>query len=209
MASARDIRNIEFIGSFKYLDQCPDQMVPEYAFVGRSNVGKSSFINYLLDRKDVARVSSNPGKTQSINIFHIDQYWSIADLPGYGYAKVSKKERKKWQTMIDTYLLQRKSLVGVFLLMDFSVGLQDSDWNKAIWLAENQVPFALIFTKVDRIKKSQRERQLGYFVERFAEEWQSVPKYFKTSSSKRMGRELVIDYIEDINAAFYQSISDL
>lgn len=179
--------------------------MPEFAFIGRSNVGKSSIINYILNRKNMAHTSSTPGKTQSLNFYEVDDRWRIVDLPGYGYAKVSKKERKKWQSMIDTYLRDRPFLVCAFLLIDFSIKPQRIDLEQAEWLAENRVPFYLLFTKADRVKKQNKEEQLGGFIRTFLDSWSSVPQYFVTSANKRYGRSEIMESIEKITTSFYQS----
>lgn len=205
MSEKIDIRTVEFLGSFKKLDQCPKAKMPEYTFIGRSNVGKSSVINHVLNRKHVAHVSSTPGKTQSMNFYEINEKWRIVDLPGYGYAKVSKKERKKWQSMINRFLIERPYLVAVFMLMDFSIEPQPIDMQQAEWLAENRIPFHVLFTKVDRIKPANKERQLRIFVDTFLKTWSSMPTYFMTSAIKHQGREEILENISIINKSFYDS----
>lgn len=204
MNEQQDIQSVDFLGSFKYLDQCPEGLKPEYAFIGRSNVGKSSIINHLLNRKHVAHVSSTPGKTQSLNFFEVNEHWRIVDLPGYGYAKVSKKERGKWEAMINTYLQKRKVLAGVFLLMDFSISPQKIDLQMAEWLAEHRIPFYILFTKSDKVKNSQRSKQLELFIKRFMEDWSSMPDYFISAASKHQGRDEILKRISEINEAFYK-----
>ena len=198
------IQSVDFLGSFKNLDQCPTNMMPEYAFIGRSNVGKSSIINHILNRKQIAHVSSTPGKTQSLNFYEIDGTWRIVDLPGYGYAKVSKKERKKWQGMIASYLRKREFLVCAFLLMDFSIPPQKIDMEQAEWLAENNVPFHILFTKSDKIKPAAHDKQLEMFIATFLEEWSSMPTYFISSATKHLGREDILSNIQKINRSFYR-----
>lgn len=204
MSEGVDIQSVNFLGSFKFLDQCPEGVKPEYAFMGRSNVGKSSMINHLLNRKHMAHVSSTPGKTQSLNFFEINDRWRIVDLPGYGYAKVSKKERGKWEAMINNYLLKRKMLAGVFLLMDFSIPPQKIDMKMAEWLAEHRIPFYLLFTKSDKVKNSQLNKQLEVFVKAFLENWSGMPAYIVTAANKHVGRDEVLDRISEINDAFYK-----
>lgn len=201
-----DIQSIDFIGSFKYLDQCPTDQVPEYAFIGRSNVGKSSLINSLLGRKEVAHESSTPGKTQSMNFFLIDSRWRIVDLPGYGFARISKKERAKWSVMIESYLMKRKQLACAFLLMDMSIAPQKIDLKRAEWMAEHRIPFTILFSKVDKIKKSEVKRQYDVFAEYFEKEWTEMPNHIMTSASKRLGQKEVLDSIEEINEAFYKLV---
>ncbi|MCL4145510.1 UNVERIFIED_CONTAM: hypothetical protein GTU68_037162 [Idotea baltica] len=179
--------------------------MPEYTFIGRSNVGKSSVINHVLNRKHVAHVSSTPGKTQSMNFYEINERWRIVDLPGYGYAKVSKKERKKWQGMIDRFLRERQFLVAVFLLMDFSIDPQPIDMEQAEWLAENRVPFHILFTKADKVKPALKDQQLSKFVDTFLENWSSMPTYFISSASKHSGRDEILENISQLNESFYNS----
>lgn len=197
-----DIRSVKFLGSFKHLDQCPAQAMPEYAFIGRSNVGKSSVINLLLNRKQIAHTSSTPGKTQSLNFYEVNESWRIVDLPGYGYAKVSKKERKKWEGMIAAYLRDRPFLVCAYLLIDFSILPQRLDLEQAEWLAENQVPFHILFTKSDKLKTALHEEQLTKFISTFLQNWSSMPTYFVTSAKKRTGRDQILRNIVKINEAF-------
>jgi GTP-binding protein len=197
-----DIQTVDFLGSFKKLDQCPQTAMPEYAFIGRSNVGKSSVINHILNRKQIAHVSSTPGKTQSLNFYEINKNWRIVDLPGYGYAKVSKKERKKWQGMIAEYLRNRPFLVSAYLLIDFSIDPQRIDLEQAEWLAENQVPFHILFTKTDKVKPAGRDSQLQKFITSFLEDWSSMPTYFITSALKHSGRDEILNNIATINDAF-------
>jgi len=197
-----DIQTVDFLGSFKTIAQCPTTVMPEYTFIGRSNVGKSSVINHILNRKQIAHTSSTPGKTQSLNFYEINKSWRIVDLPGYGYAKVSKKERKKWQGMIATFLKKRESLVCAFLLMDFSITPQKIDLEQAEWLAENRVPFHILFTKSDRVKPAQHESQTQTFVETFLKDWSSMPTYFITSANKHYGRDEILSNIDKINQSF-------
>ena len=202
MSAKIDIQSVDFLGSFKKLEQCPTKSLPEYAFIGRSNVGKSSVINHILNRKQIAHVSSTPGKTQSLNFYEVNKGWRIVDLPGYGYAKVSKKERKKWQGMIANYLKDRPFLVSAFLLIDFSIDPQRIDMEQAEWLAENQVPFHILFTKADKIKPAAKDAQLQKFILTFLQEWASMPTYFISSAIKHSGRDEILANIATINEAF-------
>jgi GTP-binding protein len=206
MGEEKILRNISFVGSFPKASLCPQQMLPEYAFMGRSNVGKSSLLNYLASRKNLARVSSNPGKTQSLNFYLVEGRWHLVDLPGYGYAKVSKKERQRWSKMIESYLLLRKQLVCAFQLIDFSIDPQQIDLEQSEWLATNHIPFAIIFTKTDKIKRAQRERQLKKFVEKYMEEWSEMPSYLISSVVTRQGREEILTYIERINDSWFKQL---
>ena len=205
MSEKLDIRTVTFLGSFKALNKCPQHVMPEYAFIGRSNVGKSSIINHLLNRKQIAHVSSTPGKTQSMNFYEINEKWRIVDLPGYGYARVSKKERKQWEGMIMRYLKEGPFLAAAFLLIDFSIPPQRIDIEQAEWLAENQVPFHILFTKSDKIKPSIIEKQLSKFVSIFLESWSAMPIYFITSAIKHNGADDILKNIGKINQAFYKS----
>jgi len=196
------INQIEFIGSFKDRKQCPSADMPEYAFIGRSNVGKSSLINMLTGRKDLARVSSNPGKTQSINCFNVDGAWYLVDLPGYGYAKVSKKDREAWSKMIRDYLKFRENLVCTFVLVDSRIDAQAIDVSFVNWLGGQGIPFVLIFTKVDKLKSTQRSRQLDKIRKAFLEHWEELPEQFECSSVTGEGRDAVLAFIQEVNESY-------
>ena len=157
------IHEAEFVGSFANERQCPKDNKPEYAFIGRSNVGKSSLINMLCERKSLAKVSNRPGKTQTLNYFLIDKHWYIVDLPGYGYAKISKSKRFEWEKMIEGYLLLRKTLGCAFVLIDLNVPPQQIDIEFVNWMGKMKVPFVLVFTKTDRLKKNGINRNLEAF----------------------------------------------
>lgn len=193
------INDIQFIGSFKNWKQCPEDQYPEYAFIGRSNVGKSSLINLLTARKDVARVSSNPGKTQSLNYFLVDKAWYLVDLPGYGYAKVSKKEREVWSSMIRDYLRYRENLVCTFVLIDSRISAQQIDINFVNWLGKNGIPFVLVFTKVDKVRSSHRSAQLDKIRQAFLEHWEELPDQFECSAVTGEGRDELLNFIYQIN----------
>lgn len=191
--------HVEFVGSFPSVEQCPAIKKPEYAFIGRSNVGKSSLINALLERRQAARVSGTPGKTQTINLFTIDQKWVIADLPGYGYAKVSKKSREKWRRMIDRYLKGRPNLTLTFVLVDLRLPPQEIDIEFINGLGANEIPFAIIFTKSDKVKTVKAQNNLTLFEEAMLKHWEELPPVFMTSAKSGEGREEVLLYIEDLN----------
>jgi GTP-binding protein len=193
------IRDIEFIGSFEYEDQCPKTDLPEYAFIGRSNVGKSSLINLMTGRTDLARISSTPGKTQSINYFLINKSWYIVDLPGYGYAKVSKKMREKWQRNINYYLTKRMPLHCVFSLIDSRHPLQDADLNFVNWMGEKGIPYALVYTKTDKVKDQDIEEHIDRIEQRLLEHWEVLPQTFRTSTVRKTGGEDILAFIEEIN----------
>jgi GTP-binding protein len=188
-----------YIGSYTKSKACPEFKLPEYAFVGRSNVGKSSLINLLCDRKDLASVSNQPGKTQTINLYDIDGEWVLADLPGYGYAKVAKTKRHTFKGMISDYLMHRQNLVCVFVLLDFRLPLQAPDRAFMAMLGEQRIPFTIIYTKVDKVSPQQRPRHANAIEEALLEDWASLPERIHTSSSTREGRDTLLEYISEIN----------
>ncbi len=173
--------------------------MPEYAFIGRSNVGKSSLINMLCNRQSLAKVSGTPGKTQLINHFLINKSWYIVDLPGYGYARVSKSVKGTFQKIITDYVLQREQLVVLFVLIDCRHEAQKIDLEFMEFLGENDIPFSIIFTKSDKLKPSELEHKLGNYKARLLETWVELPPIFVTSSAKAEGRDQVLDYIDSIN----------
>jgi GTP-binding protein len=200
-----EITSAEFVqGSVDYKD-CPVTRQPEYAFIGRSNVGKSSLINLLTSRPGLAKTSGQPGKTQQINHFLVNDTWYLVDLPGYGYAKVSQKERVKWEKMIRTYLLQRENLHCVFVLIDSRHEAHKSDLEFMRWLAENGVPFAMLFTKTDKQSHAKTKALIDAYVARMLEEWEEMPPYFLTSSASREGREAVLSYISGLVDMYLQA----
>lgn len=196
------IKTLEFVGSFPSHSSCPISEYPEYAFIGRSNVGKSSLINLITDRKEIAKVSSTPGKTQLINYFEVNESWHLVDLPGYGYAKASKKNRAKWAKMIDLYLIKRKQLQCAFVLIDSRIPLQEIDRDFISKLGEYQIPFVLVFTKIDGIKAGKLKGNIKAIKENLLEEWTELPQTFITSSTKRQGREEILDFIGELNGAY-------
>ncbi len=194
---------VEFIGSFENESQCPVVEMPEFAYIGRSNVGKSSLINMLVGRKEVARTSKKPGKTQTINLFKIEEKWMIADLPGYGYAKVSKKQRKKWELLIERYLLLRPNLVCTFVLIDIRHPLQKNDLDFINWLGERAIPFALVYTKSDKLKSTDVPAHAQRIRDELLRYWHALPREFITSAAKKGGREDLLGYIEELTSDFY------
>lgn len=193
------IKTAEFIISNTDLSKCPQDGKPEYAFIGRSNVGKSSLINMLTDRKGLAMTSSTPGKTQLINHFLINDEWYIVDLPGYGYAKIGKKGRERIEKIIDHYLDKREELTCLFVLLDCRHEPQTIDVEFINKLGENGIPFALIFTKTDKISQGKLKENLQVYQKKLLEYWEELPPVFSTSSSSKKGREELLDYIETIN----------
>ncbi|GGE39623.1 ribosome biogenesis GTP-binding protein YihA/YsxC [Psychroflexus planctonicus] len=193
------IKSAEFIISNTKVEKCPDTKLPEYAFIGRSNVGKSSLINMLTDHKKLAMVSGRPGKTRLINHFLINQNWHLVDLPGYGYARVSKKEKQVFQKFITDYFKKRKQLVSAFVLIDIRHEAQNIDLEFMQWLGEQAIPFALVFTKADKLKPNAKTRNVEAYKEKLLETWESLPPYFITSSAKKEGQVEVLEYIDQIN----------
>lgn len=193
------IKSAEFVVSNSKVDQCPNSALPEYAFIGRSNVGKSSLINMLTGRKALAKTSAKPGKTQLINHFLINQNWHLVDLPGYGYAQVSKSTKKVFQKFITAYFEKRKQMVCAFVLIDSRHKPQAIDMEFMQWLGENAIPFCIIFTKADKLKPKGLEKNISNYKAEMLEVWEEMPEYFITSASSGMGKDEVLDYIEDIN----------
>lgn len=191
----KGLHEINFIGSFPNVSKAPVSDLPEFAFAGRSNVGKSSLINFLCGRKKLAKTSSTPGKTQMINLFQIEDKWMLADLPGYGYARVSKKTRGKWNKMIRDYLEQRKNLFVVFQLIDIRIPPQKSDLENMNWMGEHGIPFVIVFTKADRKYEKYVNKQISQFMDTLLETWEYPPKYFLTSTQDKKGREELLEFI--------------
>lgn len=200
------IKSADFVMSNSEVAKCPNEAIPEYAFIGRSNVGKSSLINMLTERKSLAKTSGRPGKTQLINHFKINENWFLVDLPGYGYARVSKKDKNTFQKYITNYFLQREQLVCSFVLVDIRHDPQPIDLEFMQWLGENAVPFAIIFTKADKLKPKAIERQVQHYLDTLlADMWEEAPPHFVTSSSNGAGRDQLLDYIDDINLKFFEA----
>ena len=193
------ITSAEFICSNTRVDLCPQEQIPEYAFIGRSNVGKSSLINMLVERKKLAKTSSTPGKTRLINHFKINNEWFLADLPGYGYAKVSKKERESFAKMIEKYATQRNNLVCFFVLIDARIPPQQNDLDFIEWLGDSQLPFVIVFTKVDKINQRVKSKNLELLKKELSESWDELPLIFETSAIKGTGKEQVMNFIDETN----------
>jgi len=194
-----DIKSAEFVISNTDYLKCPDSKLPEYAFIGRSNVGKSSLINMLCNRKGLAMTSSKPGKTLLINHFLINNNWHLVDLPGYGYATAGKKMRGQLQDIIESYILQREQLTCLFLLIDCRLEPQKIDMEFMEWLGESGVPFSIVFTKLDKLSHVKGIESIRAYKEKLAEDWEELPPIFLTSSEKGTGRDDILDYIEGIN----------
>lgn len=192
------MQSAKFVGAFPKTDDCPDTDMPEFAFIGRSNVGKSSLINLLTQRKDLAKVSKTPGKTQTINLFIIDDTWHMVDLPGYGYARVSKSTREVFSKMIKYYITHRRQLLTLFVLIDSTITPQKIDLEFINWLGEMRVPFAIIFTKSDREKALVIQKNIAQFNKKLLEKWETLPNYFVTSAEKYRGKENVLNYIKTL-----------
>lgn len=193
------IKSAEFVVSNSRVEKCPTTGLPEYAFIGRSNVGKSSLINMLTGRKGLAMTSQKPGKTQLINHFIINKEWHLVDLPGYGYARLSKDGRDGLRRMIEDYVLERRELVCLFVLLDARLEPQKIDLEFIEWLGEESVPFALVFTKADKLSKGKLSANISAYKDRLLEGWEELPPLFITSSEERTGRDELLDYIEGIN----------
>ena len=194
-----EIKKSEFCISAPRPSMCPQDGKAEYAFIGRSNVGKSSLINMLCNHKGLAKTSATPGKTLLINHFIINDEWYLVDLPGYGYAKRSKTERQKLEQMISSYILQREQLVNVFVLVDVRHEQQQIDREFVDWLGTSGIPFCIVFTKADKLGAVKAKQNAEAWMQKLLDTWEETPVYFITSAEKRTGRDEVVDYIEEIN----------
>ena len=196
------VKEVEFVMSNSDVRKCPKPDRPEYAFIGRSNVGKSSLINMLMNKKNLAKTSSTPGKTQLINHFSVNQSWYLVDLPGYGYAKVPKAQKVKFERMISDYILLRENLVSVFVLVDIRHSAQQIDLEFMEWLGVSSIPFTIVFTKLDKLKQSEIQPRLKKYREKMLEKWDELPIQVITSAEKKNGRDDLLEYIEGFNADF-------
>jgi len=197
------IKTARFIISNSEVEKCPQSTLPEYAFIGRSNVGKSSLINALCNQKNLAKTSSRPGKTQLINHYIINENWHLVDLPGYGYARVSKAKKKVFQSFITNYFKNRRQLISAFVLIDIRHQPQEIDLKFMEWMGNNEIPFALIFTKADKLKPQAVTRNLEqYKDEMLATYWESLPPVFVTSSLNGTGGDEILAYIDELNQLF-------
>jgi GTP-binding protein len=190
----------EHLGSGREAKHWPKPTLPEYAFIGRSNVGKSSLVNMLVGINKLARVSNTPGKTRNVEHFKVDNSWLLADLPGYGFAKVSLNERAAWRTMIDNYLLERENLQCVFVLVDGRLEPQKNDLGMIKWLGEKEIPFVIVFTKSDKLKQPSLISNIALFKRTLKKTWDQLPTMFITSSETKKGREEILEFIAGVNA---------
>ncbi|MDD3037716.1 ribosome biogenesis GTP-binding protein YihA/YsxC [Bacteroides sp.] len=194
-----EITSAEFVISNTDVKKCPAGIFPEYAFIGRSNVGKSSLINMLTARKGLAMTSSTPGKTMLINHFLINNSWYLVDLPGYGYAKRGQKGQEQIQKVIEDYILEREQMTNLFVLIDSRLEPQKIDLEFMEWLGENGIPFSIVFTKTDKLKGGRMKTNINSYLQELRKHWEELPPYFISSSENRIGRTEILDYIETIN----------
>lgn len=196
------VNTAEFVMSNQDITKCPIPQIPEYAFIGRSNVGKSSLINMLANVKNLAKISGKPGKTRLINHFIMNKSWYLVDLPGYGFAKASKTHRNKYEKFINEYMLKRENLMNVFLLIDSRHPPQFIDIDFMEWLGTSGIAFSIVFTKIDKLNRSQQGSFYAAYEAEMLKTWEEMPPYFITSSETKHGRDEVLSYIEEINASF-------
>jgi GTP-binding protein len=193
------ITSITFVKSSTTFEMAPETILPEYAFAGRSNVGKSSLINMLLGNKKIAKTSATPGKTQLLNHFLINEQWYLCDLPGYGFAKTSKKDKSQWEQMVKKYILNRKNLTGMFVLIDSRIPPQANDLAFLQWIGSNNVPFVIVFTKVDKLSRAKLEANINAYKKTLLEEWEELPMIFYSSSTDETGKEEILEFIKSTN----------
>jgi len=200
-----NISSAEFLSSVTAVENCPKPDWPEYAFIGRSNVGKSSLINMILIKKGLAKTSSTPGKTQTINHFVINgpaKPWYLVDLPGYGYAKTAKSKREKWERFVRYYLVHRENLLCTFVLIDIRLKPQAGDMEFMEWMGTKGIPFQMVFTKCDKLSVGQIEARFAEYQEKMLEVWEEMPGYFLSSAENRLGREKILNLIDDLNREY-------
>ena len=200
-----EITSAEFVISNTDVKKCPTGVFPEHAFIGRSNVGKSSLINMLTARKGLAMTSATPGKTMLINHFLINQSWYLVDLPGYGYARRGQKGKDQIRTIIEDYILEREQMTNLFVLIDSRLEPQKIDLEFMEWLGENGIPFSIIFTKADKLKGGRLKMNINNYLRELSKEWEELPPYFISSSENRTGRTEILDYIENISKEVYKN----
>ncbi|MEM6642008.1 MAG: ribosome biogenesis GTP-binding protein YihA/YsxC [Bacteroidota bacterium] len=195
------ITTADFVKSSARVEDCPDRMIPEYAFIGRSNVGKSSLINHLTNRRKLAKTSSTPGKTQLINHFLIDDAWYLVDLPGYGWARTSKTNKNDWKMMIENYLKLRPNLASVFVLVDIRHEPQKNDSDFINWLGEEGIPFSIVFTKSDKLGVNAVSKNVNNYKTHLSKTWQELPPTFITSSANKTGGADLLEFVQKINSS--------
>ncbi len=199
------IKSANFVKSSQKWQDCPEANLPEYAFIGRSNVGKSSLINAMMNKKDLAKTSQTPGKTQLINHFLVNEEWYLTDLPGYGYAKVSKVQRKDFEKLITNYILNRKNLVNLFVLIDIRHTPQKIDIEFIEWCGEHGIPFSIIFTKSDKLKPNAAIKNVEHYKNELLKTWDGLPEIYVTSAEKKEGTEVILDFITTTNEFLKQN----
>jgi len=197
-----EIKEAKFVKSSSAVSQCPGPNKAEFAFIGRSNVGKSSLINMLTGRKSLAKTSSKPGKTQLINHFEIDNKWFLVDLPGYGWSKVSKEKKADWGVMIEQYLLQRENLSCLFVLIDSRLEPQNIDYEFILWLGEKEIPFALVFTKTDKQSKNKFQKMKARHLKKLKSDWEEIPLLFESSAANGAGKADLLQFITELSQQF-------
>lgn len=196
----KPLHSVAFEGIFPTIEELPSPDRPEYAFIGRSNVGKSSLINLLTERKELAYTSGTPGKTRAIHSYVVNEgEWALIDLPGYGYAKAPKQNRKLWDRAVQDYLVKRSCLICIFVLIDANVPPQEKDLARLRWLGERELPFAIVFTKLDKARKGKGDRNIAAFKEAMKKDWAFLPQSFKSSAVKGTGKEELLSYIRSVN----------
>lgn len=198
------ISSSQFIKSSKDVKDCPEPTLPEYAFIGRSNVGKSSLINMICGKKGLAKTSGTPGKTQLINHFLVNENFYIADLPGYGFAKISKETRARWEKMIMNFLLKRTNLMNTFVLVDSRIEPQAIDLEFITWMGIKQIPLSVVFTKTDKLKEKEMIRNIEEFKKAMLENWDELPAMLISSSETKKGKEEILEFIYETNRIFFQ-----
>ncbi len=196
------IKTSEFVKSSSSIEQCPPPGKAEFAFIGRSNVGKSSLINMLTGRKSLAKTSSRPGKTQLINHFEIDKNWLLVDLPGYGWSKVSKQKKADWGLMIEEYLVKRENLVCLFVLIDSRLAPQKIDYEFIAWLGQQEIPFVVVFTKTDKQSRNKFQSIKAKHIREIKKQWEEMPMMFESSSVDQTGREQILGFIGEVISSF-------
>ena len=201
-----DIKHTAFAGSYPSVPQCPTDGKPEYAFIGRSNVGKSSLVNMLTGRKNIAHISRTPGKTQLINYYLVNGEWYLVDLPGYGYARISKSKRREWRRMIEGYLQKRQTLQCAFILLDANVPPQQIDIDFINWLGKAAIPFVIVYTKTDRLKPEELEANVREIQQALLEHWNELPQQFITSAVKNEGQEGILQFISEVNTHYFNTL---